>query len=157
MGTTLNRSAYEKLVAEDIEWLLRQPRTLERDHIEQILRDSPQRLYPPARTLRQLESLREAPPGSCLALAQDILARGMRGYGDRLLTADDAAHHAAWSPASGHKRGWRVTRGIAPMEEHVTASGKVRFFRERSTAQRVADGLNSLDADRTRRHFNKEG
>ena len=33
----VNSEAYRKLVREDIEWLLRQPRTLERNHIRQIL------------------------------------------------------------------------------------------------------------------------
>jgi hypothetical protein len=33
----LNRDAYAKLVAEDMAWLDRQPRTLEREHIRQIL------------------------------------------------------------------------------------------------------------------------
>lgn len=45
MGTTLNRDAYEKLIAEDIEWLMKQPRTLERDHIAKVLRRSPEREY----------------------------------------------------------------------------------------------------------------
>ena len=45
MGTTLNRSAYEKLIAENIEWLLKQPRTLERDHIEAIVRRSADHEY----------------------------------------------------------------------------------------------------------------
>lgn len=50
MPTTLNRKAFEKLVEEDIEWLLKQPRTLERDHVEQILRDAPAKYYPVNRT-----------------------------------------------------------------------------------------------------------
>lgn len=45
MGTTLNRHAYQRLIDEDIEWLLKQPRTLERDHIEAIVRLSPKREY----------------------------------------------------------------------------------------------------------------
>lgn len=40
MGTTLNRHAYQRLIDEDLEWLLKQPRTLERDHIEAIVRAS---------------------------------------------------------------------------------------------------------------------
>ena len=36
--TVINASAYRQLIDEDLEWLLSQPRTLERDHIEQILR-----------------------------------------------------------------------------------------------------------------------
>lgn len=45
MGTTLNRHAYQRLINEDLEWLLKQPRTLERDHIEAIVRISPKREY----------------------------------------------------------------------------------------------------------------
>ncbi len=35
---TINSTAYRKLIDENIEWLLSQPRTLERDHIEIVLR-----------------------------------------------------------------------------------------------------------------------
>lgn len=38
MPTTINFEAYKKLTAEDLEWLLKQPRSLERDRIEMILR-----------------------------------------------------------------------------------------------------------------------
>lgn len=37
MSGQLNRHAYRKLVQEDIDWLLAQPRTLERDHIHAVL------------------------------------------------------------------------------------------------------------------------
>ena len=37
MPTTLNKAAYKQLIDEDIEWLKKQPRSLERDHIEVIL------------------------------------------------------------------------------------------------------------------------
>lgn len=45
MSGPLTRSAYEKLIAEDIEWLVKQPDTLERQHIISVLLDSPNRLY----------------------------------------------------------------------------------------------------------------
>ncbi len=45
MSTTLNRPAYERLISEDIKWLLEQPRTLERDHIESVLMHSAEALY----------------------------------------------------------------------------------------------------------------
>ena len=45
MGMKVNREAYQKLIDEDIEWLLRQPRDLERDHIEAVLRKSVELLY----------------------------------------------------------------------------------------------------------------
>lgn len=34
---TLNREAFAKLVREDAEWLAKQPRSLERDHIARVL------------------------------------------------------------------------------------------------------------------------
>src|SRR6185312_13198566 len=48
--TRLNRPAYELLMAEDLAWLAKQPRTLERDHIEVIVRASVAAAYatPPA-------------------------------------------------------------------------------------------------------------
>lgn len=43
--TRLNRHAYQRLINEDLEWLSRQPRSLEREHIEVIVRQSPEREY----------------------------------------------------------------------------------------------------------------
>lgn len=37
MSLDLNPEAYRKLLEEDLKWLLQQPRTLERDHIEQAI------------------------------------------------------------------------------------------------------------------------
>lgn len=37
MGSIVNRPTYQRLLLEDLEWLLQQPRTLERDHIAHIL------------------------------------------------------------------------------------------------------------------------
>ena len=45
MGMMVNREAYQKLIDEDVEWLLKQPRTLERDHIVSVLKNSVERLY----------------------------------------------------------------------------------------------------------------
>ena len=36
--TELNQKSWELMIDENIEWLLQQPRTLERDHIESVLR-----------------------------------------------------------------------------------------------------------------------
>jgi predicted RNase H-like nuclease (RuvC/YqgF family) len=41
----MSRDAYERIVQEDVEWLLKQPDTLERHHIEQLLLDSPRMYY----------------------------------------------------------------------------------------------------------------
>ena len=45
MPLTMNRRAFSQLLAEDLDWLLRQPRTLERDHIEMVLKDAPRAYY----------------------------------------------------------------------------------------------------------------
>ena len=45
MGMKVNREAYQKLIDEDIEWLLNQPRSLERDHIVSVLKNSVERIY----------------------------------------------------------------------------------------------------------------
>ena len=37
MGMMVNREAYQKLIDEDIEWLMKQPRSLERDHIVSVI------------------------------------------------------------------------------------------------------------------------
>ena len=41
----ISRRAYQELIDGDIEWLLRQPRDLERDHIKAVLRKSVELLY----------------------------------------------------------------------------------------------------------------
>ena len=41
----INREAYQKLIDEDIEWLLKQPRSLERDHIVNVLKNSVEWVY----------------------------------------------------------------------------------------------------------------
>lgn len=40
MSSKMARSSYKTMLAEDLEWLLKQPRTLERDHIAEIMRRS---------------------------------------------------------------------------------------------------------------------
>jgi hypothetical protein len=45
MATKLNRSAFRELIEQDIAWLLAQPRTLERDHIEHILENAERAYY----------------------------------------------------------------------------------------------------------------
>ncbi len=49
MSSKLTRRSYEQVIAEDIAWLRQQPDTLERDHIEAVLRASPDHEYGPRR------------------------------------------------------------------------------------------------------------
>ena len=39
MSLWLNKRAFNELIEADIQWLREQPETLERDHIEQVLRN----------------------------------------------------------------------------------------------------------------------
>lgn len=48
MASRLSRTGYEKVIREDVEWLMRQPRTLERDHIKMILDRAVEYEYGPA-------------------------------------------------------------------------------------------------------------
>ena len=45
MGLKVNREAYQKLIDEDIEWLLKQPRSLERGHIVNVLKNCVEWVY----------------------------------------------------------------------------------------------------------------
>lgn len=45
MGMMMNRESYERLIKEDIVWLNTMPRTLERDHIRDVLEDSINIIY----------------------------------------------------------------------------------------------------------------
>ena len=45
MEMMINREDYQKLIDEDIEWILKQPRSLERDHIVSVLKNSVERIY----------------------------------------------------------------------------------------------------------------
>ena len=47
MSTKLNQATYEGMIAEDLKWLMEQPDTLERAHIEHIIKDSIACYYPP--------------------------------------------------------------------------------------------------------------
>jgi hypothetical protein len=40
VSTKLNREAFRKLIAENIDWLMKQPRTLEREHIKLCLEEA---------------------------------------------------------------------------------------------------------------------
>lgn len=48
MSSKLMRHAYERLIAEDLEWLNKQPHTLENEHIRCVLECSADLHYPPA-------------------------------------------------------------------------------------------------------------
>lgn len=45
MSCTIDKEAFQNLINGDLEWLMKQPRTLERDHIESLLKQAPMCLY----------------------------------------------------------------------------------------------------------------
>lgn len=59
MSSRMNRDAFERLSAEDIAWAEAQPRTLERDHVIDILRGAPDLYYG-----RRHEARRETDTGA---------------------------------------------------------------------------------------------
>jgi len=56
MSSKLTRSAFKELITQDIAWLEAQPRTLEREHVIQIVRESERYYYDEA----QDEAIKEA-------------------------------------------------------------------------------------------------
>lgn len=46
MSGRMTKKAYQKMIDEDLEWLKKQPASLERDHIELVLRSSTKDQYP---------------------------------------------------------------------------------------------------------------
>ncbi len=52
MAAMLNRNAYQKLIDEDVEWVQRQSRTMERDHVLHVLKGSVAQHYPPVIVLK---------------------------------------------------------------------------------------------------------
>lgn len=60
MGSKMNRSTYEQMIAENLAWLARMPQCPERVHIEQIVKDSVFRLYDQADRIAALEAEKEA-------------------------------------------------------------------------------------------------
>ena len=45
MSSTMSKTTFEGLIRGDIEWLLKQPWNTERDHIQTLLKQSPELIY----------------------------------------------------------------------------------------------------------------
>lgn len=69
------------------------------------------------------------------------------GYNGKLvIDPETLAFWSRWEPASGHPKGWRVTRGVSPLQEAEDKAGRRRLFKSREAAQRVANKLNQMEA-----------
>lgn len=88
MTTTLNRPAYQQLVDENVAWLKKQPRTLERDHVILIVGQSVGWLYDSYPGLRPV-----SPPGRTDPVEEGDLAlyQSMRDELDALKEVVEAA------------------------------------------------------------------
>jgi hypothetical protein len=61
-----------------------------------------------------------------------------------MMSAESAAYHSAWHPASGHPGGWRVVRsGRSGMQEHEGKTGRRILFKGIIKARLRADELNN--------------
>lgn len=58
-------------------------------------------------------------------------------------TESEVQYHLRWRPASGHPSGWRVTRGISPLQEYENPSGSTKILHSIEAAQTVANELNA--------------
>jgi hypothetical protein len=76
-------------------------------------------------------------------LAQMERVEAGTDFGFGPLSKEDAAFHNQWRPASGHPGGWRVVRGICPVEELNGPSGRLLLFASPASAKTRADKLNS--------------
>ena len=66
MSTQINKAAYQQLIDEDMTWLLKQTRTLERDHIEQILRNTVDCYYPTEKSTNSVVVISKTPDPSVI-------------------------------------------------------------------------------------------
>ena len=57
MSGKLTKSGFSQLIEGDISWLLKQPKTLERDHIEALLNESVSKYYPTPEQLIATEAV----------------------------------------------------------------------------------------------------
>ena len=107
MSGKMNQHAYENLIAEDLDWLEQYPRTLEREHIAHIVRDSVEHHYPsvehhyPVEALHAriaaLEAERERLKHSLQTadeLGQEIMDERDEALTDNLKAADLLNEHA---------------------------------------------------------------
>ena len=57
MSIKLNKDSYQELIEQNIEWLNKQPQTLEREHIKKIVLDSINFYYPKQGQTLHLDSV----------------------------------------------------------------------------------------------------
>jgi hypothetical protein len=132
MPTTINREAYAKLIAGDLAWLEQQPRTLEREHIAAVLRDSIARYAaPPVLTEERwfpLQADSRTPGPLRIPWSVAVKAYGKYGPGQ---TLDRLAERGgfSWGEMDDLYPAWR-----AETDELLLLRAEVRELRQRLTA-----------------------
>jgi hypothetical protein len=109
----MNREAYEDLIRGDLAWLDREPRTLEREHIAEVLRGSVDLNYPPVTAeSRTAAVLRLEDRGNHARVWVDVM---VDGYSTPILVFS-GPHHQAEGIMDGRLRftaGSRLVDGFA--------------------------------------------
>lgn len=81
--------------------------------------------------------------GPVLTVVSELVGRDF-GYGPLDLSA--ATYHGTWHPASGHPGGWRVVRGLSPMQELQSKTGRRILFKTQKRAAQRAAALNAVES-----------
>lgn len=143
MSGTITRAAYQQLVDEDICWLERQPRTLERDHVIDIVRHSVEVYYGELRDLRdQVAQLTLELTGCRATLAEEYAL----GDADRQTIATLRAQVAQLTLERDRE---------AALADHQ-AKGVETFSNQIAAANSEVDRLRSLLAEAQRPHCTTE-
>lgn len=124
----LNRTAYERLIAENIEWLLKQPRTLERDHIECILRNSPDKEYPAVGSPERIERGGVVMPGVLSGCAVRAANQMLSGDEELYLCIADGEGTHVVSVCSSKEQVEDFYRQTFGLDADGTIDGHIRAF-----------------------------
>lgn len=114
MPSQINRPAYKRLIDENIEWLRKQPRTLEREHIIAIVEDSINWYYDPDETPTRPDpawrvTLTKLPP-----LSTEFA---------KVISKDK------FDTAREHKQGVTGFDGVRESDQHVVIAAALRDLR----------------------------
>jgi hypothetical protein len=125
MVCELNTAAYMKLIDEDLEWLLAQPRSLERDHIEQCL-----------------NWLRSHRPKTAAIKMSDVF------IGNRQLTSIEAeVLEAAIYRCDRRPNHWHEAKDLYPSNDNASTSRRTALSRLSSMGALKQVGIESRSKD----------
>jgi hypothetical protein len=142
----VNRATYERLVEEDLAWLMAQPRTLEREHIALIVRQSVEQEYPVGPVRVELDADVVERLRAVFQRARDESATGSPSADEHagihaILSALAETGEEAWPSALDIAAAWNDYTTSDEARPHACAARVVDLFRARlspvMTAQRA--------------------